>query len=149
MRLLHEDELACIEYLLEHEGQTMNIRYADIEYSGGYFGKHIIGIHTALGFLLELHKTDLIAIKSSKINWNGFFYDTFLKQYSNLVNKKQPEDAKKLAVSLNLEPLNKTLAEQKSLEETFAIIEEVFKNKDFDVEESDFSKDLYDSISLT
>jgi hypothetical protein len=149
MRLLHEDELSCIGLLLEKQGGIITIKYSDIEYSPDYFGARIIGVHTALGFLEELHKAGLITIKSSKVEWDNFFYDSFLRKYSDLIKNNDIDKAKKLAVSFGFEPLNDALKEQKSLKNTCDIIDRLLKSKKLDMEEGNFAIDLYDAIVLT
>lgn len=148
MRLLHEDELSCIEFLLERQGQEIMIKYSDIAYSSDYFGDEMIGIQRALNFLLELYKDGLIIIKSSKIDWNGFFSDSLLKQYSGLIKSNNIKNAKNLAISFNLEILNETQNEQKSLEETYTIINKLLERKGLDISGGDFPRDLYEAISI-
>ncbi len=142
MKLLHEDEFSCIEFLLDKKGQTIQITYFDIEYSA-YFD-----VYKAQGFLSELHKAGLVNIKSSQIDHARYYSDVFLKKYSGLVIDKDIEGAKKLAISFNLEPLNETLVEQKSIEETWALIDEVLKKEPDLLSEEGFRFDLYDNIIL-
>jgi hypothetical protein len=142
MRLLHEDEFSCIQYLLEKTDKTITLTYSEIEYSG-YFD-----VHKAQEFLLTLHKHGLIVIESSWVDHSAYFMDTLLRRYFNLV-KKDVNEAKKMVTPFKLEPLNKLLIKQKSIEETWAIFDELFsKEGDMDMLDTNFSIDLYDAINL-
>ncbi len=148
MRLLHEDEFSCALHLLESKNKTLTLRYSDIQYSSDYFGARYVGFNNAFGFLLNLNKNKLIDIKSSKINWDSFFSDTLLKKYSELVKNGHIEEAKQLAISMEVEMLNETLKEQETLNQTIEIINKVLDKRDIDMESS-FAEDLYEAILLS
>lgn len=148
MRLLHDDEFACVEHLLEHKGKPFVLSYSDIQYMSGYFGARYTGVHIAFTFLLELEKVGLIKITSSKIDWSSHFDDTFLKKYSDLVKNENIEEAKKLATSMELELLNSTLEKQETLGQTRELINKLLEKRDLS-SESSFSEDLYDAIRIS
>jgi len=146
MELLHEHELECIRFLLNSVGEEITLTYSDIEYSSNspisYFN-----VYKAFNFIQEFNERNFLEIKGCGLDFNGYFYDSFLKRYADLIMDNKLGEARKLSAGFGYGGLDSVLTEKATLTEMRSILDALIEQREDQYFQA-FGIDLYDNIYI-